>query len=690
MVSGASAYREGEFLYQDYIYDDLGATNQVDPVFQNIDTMLAQSGDYSYPADPAYAKNAADIVEVRLKLTADATAFRITYNSMIDPSKVAITIGMGDSATLRPMPHGANAFNRAAIFATVHGSTGDIVEASTGALLASAPNVGVDLPRRQIEIRVPFTAFDPRGSSQVRISAAAGLWDTNNERYLIPQTVADAGRPGGAGTLTNPPAFFNIAFRYDEPAGGGYAGGSELGNAWREYDQAAALMSGDISKFGASVDFIKLAANINDDMLDEPGGIPQSGFINRIFVSRFENAQGRGDAVSLKKESCPENGCIPRYAGRLQPYSVYIPRAAAGTKFGLMLDLHAAGTTHNYAAGTLRQIQFSQLLKPTLVMSPLARGEAYWYYGQSLADVFEAWADLNRNYEIDSSSVSVTGISQGGYGAIKLAAMWPDLFAASGPMIPCPGAGTFYNNTSTPGGLDSFNYYVVAGLRHVPLMVWNGAADAVCNGPGPEGSEAVVAKLDELGFRYSEWSFAGMGHNIPADAAGYVGWFKQYPVVNSNPAHISYAMNTAMSDASIGIEANHVYWVSEIALRDGAGDDLGSIDVFSHGFGMPAPTAMATTTANAVYDCAGAPCVAVESPGLQKNYQVVKKEKKWDPLVLPVTKLNQLDIGVKNVGHLTIDTARAQVDCAVVLKVSSDGPVTVTLAGCPGRALETY
>ena len=39
---------------------------------------------------------------------ADATAFRITLNSLTDPDLVATTIAIGDSAAPRPFPHGAN------------------------------------------------------------------------------------------------------------------------------------------------------------------------------------------------------------------------------------------------------------------------------------------------------------------------------------------------------------------------------------------------------------------------------------------------------------------------------------------------------------------------------------------------------------------------------------------------------
>src|SRR5436190_20031821 len=50
LVSGASAYRDGEFLYQDFLYDDQGAGNG-----------------YTYPKASAYEGNAADFVEVRLR-----------------------------------------------------------------------------------------------------------------------------------------------------------------------------------------------------------------------------------------------------------------------------------------------------------------------------------------------------------------------------------------------------------------------------------------------------------------------------------------------------------------------------------------------------------------------------------------------------------------------------------------------
>jgi hypothetical protein len=43
---------------------------------------------------------------------------------------------------------------------------------------------------------------------------------------------------------------------------------------------------------------------------------------------------------------------------------------------------------------------------------------------------------------------------------------------------------------------------------------------------------------------------------------------------------------------------------------------------------------------------------------------------------------NRLDIVAENISALTIDPSRAHVSCGAALNVTTDGPVSVTLAGC--------
>src|SRR3954463_12690779 len=83
LISGATAYRDGEFLYQDFLFDDAGAKEQNDPADPRTggNTFSRPNGTYTYPTDSAYANNAADFVELRVKPVAGATVFRATLNT---------------------------------------------------------------------------------------------------------------------------------------------------------------------------------------------------------------------------------------------------------------------------------------------------------------------------------------------------------------------------------------------------------------------------------------------------------------------------------------------------------------------------------------------------------------------------------------------------------------------------------
>src|SRR5258707_1230536 len=77
LVSGASAYRSGEFLYQGFIYDDHGAKLTPDPTnpqtnsaenAEQGDLFSAPDGTYTYPTNTAvYRENAANLIELRVK-----------------------------------------------------------------------------------------------------------------------------------------------------------------------------------------------------------------------------------------------------------------------------------------------------------------------------------------------------------------------------------------------------------------------------------------------------------------------------------------------------------------------------------------------------------------------------------------------------------------------------------------------
>jgi len=701
LVSGSTAYRNGEFLYQDFLYDDRGATTNGNAG----STQLARSGRYTYPTNiAAYFENAADFVEVRLKLTATDTAVRLTYNSMSDASLVGATIALGGTAgTLRTIPFGANAVEPADVFITVNGTNAVVTDAATTAVLANL-TATVDLVRRQIEVRLPFTAYDPRGKTSVRVAAATGLWNNTTSTYSIPGTTATATAPGGAGTLVNPPAFFNVAYRFNEPNASG-----QTYTRWRDGVQGSTLaaivnvngvQTHDLSSFFATVDFVKLASGVDDD-----SGVINQGFTNRIYSASYEVIQGVGNPSApnlMKSQGCTPtstvaaNGttsCIPQFAGRLQPYSLFIPaKVPPATGYGLVTDLHGAGDNfqRNPPVSAERSIALGERGTGSLVYITEGRGQQYWWWGQAGAEIWEVMADIMRHFTIDKNQIVASGISQGGYSTWKQSSMFPDLYAAAIPHVPCPTAGTGYNGNNAPGGADSFVYPMIDSLRWIPLIGSVGGADGTCTGDQPfaQGNSAIRAKLDSLGYRYEWWSFTGQGHifgltacngispkpcgqSFQADFLDTVFGVGQPLTKVINPPHITYSVNQGWNEPMFNLVGDHAYWISGVTVRDPSVSPYGKIDVISGAFGLNDPTANPTTSSlNTDWNL-----------GQSGNHSYTKWIK---TLNAPTTTTanNQIDVTATNISKVVIDPIRARVDCNAVVNVTSDGPINVVIHGC--------
>jgi hypothetical protein len=655
LVSGAGAYRNGEYLYQDFLYDDHGAHELADPADPRAsgDAFSKPNGTYTYPTDLAYANNAADFVELRVKPLADSTAFRVTLNTLKDPSLVVFTVGIGGMPDApRQWPLGANVTAPADLFLTVHalgaGMTADLVDAESGERVGPAPTVTVDNTRRQIEVRVPHAAWDPTGRT-VRLAAGVGLWDKAAGRYLAPRPTADATHPGGSGTATKPAGFFNVAFRFNEPMPdvGDAAGTVESPAWWRDKHQGEALAAGDVSAFHADVDFRKLATKTSDDMADQPGGVPQSGPIDRILASHFETAQG----ADFSNPCFPNNqsNCLGAFEGRLQPYAIYVPRKPVPADgYGMTLQLHSLTTNYNQFLGSRYQSQFGERGAGSIVITPEGRGPDGFYESYAAADVFEVWADVATRYKLEPDWTVITGYSMGGFGTFKLAEQFPDLFARAQPTV----------GESEDNGL-------IPSLRNIPVLMWNAAADELVP---PTDYLPTALALDQAGYRYELDVFSGehltlVANDQYAPAAEFLGTAK----VDRNPAHVTYVADPSLDHADLGFVADHAYWLSGLRSRS---PGQGTVDAFSHGFGTGDPVASATQL--------GAGTLAGGNLG---TLAFTRQFKTWGP-VPPIAAADRIDLTATNVAAVTINPKRAGVDCNVDLRVTSDGPLTVSLAGC--------
>jgi hypothetical protein len=660
LVSGAQSYRDGEWVYQDFLYDDHGALGVPDPGTPwdtGSFTFSPVGGTFTYPSDPVYANNAADLVELRIKPLATATAFRVTFNSLLDASKTAFTIALGSSDAPRAWPFGAGVSSPAQLFVTVHGSSAALSDGRSGATAA------VDLDRRQFDVRVPHSAWDP-GTGKVRVTIGTGLWDAAAGSYLKPApgprsaSTPGGGSPGGA-------AIVNVGPRFNEPwpdvhmANGGLTiADSAVGAAaqaawWRERQQSEQLALGDVSPFSADVDFGKLAAGTRDD-----SGVPKTGVLDRILASNHRFGQGLDPTqvcFDLASDSGSGAKCLGRFVGQLQPYALYVPASPPPAGYGLTLLLHSLSANYNQYAASRNQSQLGDRAPGSLVATPGGRGPDGFYAGMAEADTFEVWADVARHYAVDPGLVDVSGYSMGGFGTYRLLARWPDLFARG------------FSVVGAPGSVDD----QLASLRNTPLLLWNATEDELVN---IQTSEAARAAVEAAGLRYAENLYTAADHLTLATNDWYLpgAAFLGAHRVDLAPPHVTYVVDASEDNADAQTVGDHAYWLSEIVARDPKA--TGTIDARSDAFGVGDPTPVVQS-----------PSAGTLDGGTHGPMPFVRREQTWGaaPAAAPA---DRLVVNAKNVASAVVDARRARLSCAPTLDVTSDGPLDLRIDCAPLEA----
>jgi pimeloyl-ACP methyl ester carboxylesterase len=676
LVSGAHAYVAGEFLYQDFLYDDSGANGTVpDPTDPRprSDAFSSRTGTYDYPTGPGYGGNAADLVELRVKPLTDSTAFRITLTRLADPSLVAATIGIGTRASLlKPFPYGAGVTGQADHFLTVHGTMQNGTPGMAGDFDGnSGVSVSFDSNAAQIEVRVPHTLWDPQGTT-VRLSAGVGLWSTSANAYVVPQVASDASHPGGSGILSAPPAFFNVAFREAEtPASTAHpnAPSQPTSCMWRDCLQAAALASGSIAQFHDDLDFGLLLASATDF-----SGVPQTGSIDRILASRFGSSKGVVTYANAASQVDP-SGYAGEYQDNLQPYNLYVPaRPMPAAGFPLTLLLHSLSANYNQYMGSNNQTEYGNRAVGSLVATAESRGPDGWYYDKAEADVFEMWDDIARFYQLDLERTTVTGYSMGGYAAYRFSTRFPDLFAKAYATVGPPADGIWLapGIPSTAGngipGDPTNTYYMLDSLRWVPFLIWHGTNDELVPAEGPQFQ---ARRFDDLGYRYEIDTFPGYDHFAFAffDNFTYPTQFLGSSSRVTDPPRVTYVVNPTMDFAADSEVADHAYWLGGLTIRSASLAPRGTIDVRSEGF------------------CVGdAPVSATQFGSGMAATPYTREFKTWGTAPSAPC-ADTLDVTATNIGRVVIDTVQARVDCNARVNLHADAPVEVDLVSngsvCP-------
>jgi hypothetical protein len=518
LVSGTDAYRRGEYVFQDHLFDDHGAETGVSSSPPGVAGFSPAAGDLLYPPAARYANNAADIVELRIRATARAIVYRVTLGAVLADDATVVGIGVdtdrGGGAQV-PWPRGAGVSSPGLDHFITAWGTGGEVSALPGGAATALPRGAVRIDRRtnQMTIRVPRSLMDPRRSTW-RYVAGAGLWSGSG--FQRPA----AGFPG----------VFNLAFRFDEqqPRGSG---------TWFEAGQADALAGATSGRFRADVSFARLAARANR-WIHAPRRKQA-----RIYPSRLKLHEGVRDD-------------FPEFGGRLQPYLVTVPETYRRTRgAGLTFALHSLSATYTQYAvfSPNQQVQLGDE-QGRFYVTPLGRGPDGWYTGEAEVDFFEVWADLARRFRLDPTRVALSGYSMGGYGTYKLGMQWPDLFGAAFTTVGPPVA---------PGYLDTSQ--LIENARWVPFMNWAGRTD----GSVPISLvRAQQQRFTDLGLRSQLWTYPG-GHYDLAAGDRWEGARAALAasVVQRDPHRVDYAFVPEADRPGLGLVHDHAYWVSHLRAR---------------------------------------------------------------------------------------------------------------------------
>jgi hypothetical protein len=692
MVSGSEQYVGGEYEYTDFVYDDDGTT-------------YPDHSDRTSPLWGRYGGNAADLFEFRLSARDPrALAFRFTLNTLMAPDSTIMTVAFNTdrrtttgSSTLPRDP--GMAFPGTDQVLTTWG-TGAEWSRWNGAHWITVPlKAHADLQANQITVSVPTAVARPTGAWSATL--ATGLYDVKTGGWLDIQPKSTA--PGvDAPTTSATPRIINLGFRFNEvppppkaPIAASQAvdkDPNDPADGAPNHKMAAALAAGQPTQFAHLIDF---------DLLRSHGRlsrVPQRGLMYRIFPSRMKT-------VLTARDANPDDG-NPQWLGEgkdltslnaimlspLEPYALYVPTGyvpgkASPFTFFLKCDGCQYWDLGDPGSGAVEELGEA---RNSLLVMPAARGKSGFYVGDLEYDVLESWSDVARHFTLDPTRSSISGGSGGGGGAYRLALLWPHLFARAAPLVP-PMCRGLWTGVYCTGGAETVLANWAENARNLPIFHVADSASELTFYPG---SVQLVQGLpddgfnsfDELGYRYKLWSLVSDHVAAALLNAAPVSEFLGQNQIEPDPFHVTYVRMPSNDEPKVGLVHDRAYWLSGIELRDrskAAGGRLpcftvhgqpcaplgrGVVDAVSLGFGMSDPTSkkyVQAGVANGVLPIAYTETTRVWSA----------------PGRVPVQ--NRIVITATNIGALTIDPGAAHVTCDVKLEVHSDGPVKVTLLGCP-------
>lgn len=237
-------------------------------------------------------------------------------------------------------------------------------------------------------------------------------------------------------------------------------------------------------------------------------------------------------AMTGNAEAGPPAGFIYesiRVGDRDYRYVVYRPRELdAGTPARGLVFLHGRGEcgtdgSRHLAVGLGPRLLWEPERWPFVVIFPQKPdGESEWEdHGEAVMAMLDR---VIADHNVDPGRVAITGLSQGGHGAIALVTRHPDRFRAAA--VVCGYVGRWWGQGARierrfPGGDDAAR--IVSAFRSTPVRLFHGGRDDVVP---PAESEWLHALLDTAGVESTLTIYPEANHNTWDEAYGRSGVWK--------------------------------------------------------------------------------------------------------------------------------------------------------------------
>jgi len=621
-VAGSVDVCAGTVVYRDYVYDDEGADNGGIGYGSNTQkafgTLAAPAGDERYPAGDV---NSADLVRLELRRAGDKVQVHAELNALFHPDSTILALAVDT----------------------------DNNPLTTGGVAGAWPGLGV----RSTGWDKIFTF----SHGDVRSNTIDGSFPLPSAKSFRVQAVTAQAASGKVMNVAYRGVDEHAAYRLIPNTASPYPYPGE--GAWFEDDQAAALKSGDISRFGLTVNADDLRPGVTRAQPVPPG------LHERVYTSRYTIKPGEG----MTYEGVPGRGTggttgagfeqVFNFLGKYQPYGIWIPGTAG--PHGLQMEWHGSNQ------GIIAQINQPGMQKAfgkglnRILATPLARGPNGYGSDISERDLLDVMSDVQSHYPVDRRQVFSSGYSQGGYIGFRMAMLFPDRFAGFTTWVGFTGDdlnGTpVEGNVSVAAGAVGNMINYTRNLRHVPGSMIYAGADELVQLPSSSAMQRSFAATDDVYTWYLHPTAEHLTFAILDQWDKEAAYSKNQRLVD-NPARVTFRTDPLLDAPSLGIRHDRAYWVSELrGQRPGTLDT----DLTSHGCGVDVPVTA---------DGTGAGPEPVPWTSLQRTQTGTRH--------LPAQQL--LEGTLRNVKSLRIDLRGACLSRGATYRVDSDGPTVLALS----------